>query len=50
MIRSKQGVNFMMLVKQTISLASPSEKIESQVSDLEEVLPSTGSYRRETLQ
>ena len=28
----------------------PSEKIESQVSDLEEVLPSTGSYRRETLQ
>ena len=28
----------------------PSEKIESRVSDLEEVLPSTGSYRRETLQ
>ena len=28
----------------------PSEMMESQVSDLEEVLPSTGSYRRETLQ
>ncbi|NKB35467.1 MAG: hypothetical protein GKR91_20395 [Pseudomonadales bacterium] len=28
----------------------PSETIDSRVSDLEEVLPSTGSYRRETLQ